>query len=231
MKTKFCSKCHKRKNIIEFHKDKNRKYRRHAYCKECRQTFNMKTRNKLRKINKKICCHCKQILPLNAFSNDKLSLDSKTFICKKCKYYVDKKYRLTNKENIRKKKKEYKIKNRTKISLHSKNYNKKKYKINLNFRLLNILRSRIYLALKEKHKSLSTIKLIGCSVKKLRKYLEKQFKRGMTWGNYGLYSWHIDHIKPCASFDLSKVNEQQKCFNYKNLQPLWAKENLSKGKS
>jgi len=49
----------------------------------------------------------------------------------------------------------------------------------------------------------------------------------MSWNNHG--EWHIDHIKPCTSFDLSKLSEQKKCFHYKNLQPLWAKDNLSKG--
>jgi hypothetical protein len=49
----------------------------------------------------------------------------------------------------------------------------------------------------------------------------------MNWQNYG--QWHIDHIRPCASFDLKDPIEQAKCFNYTNLQPLWAKENLSKG--
>jgi hypothetical protein len=57
---------------------------------------------------------------------------------------------------------------------------------------------------------------------------EKKFKPKMSWNNYG--KWHIDHIKPCCSFNLSKSEEQRKCFHYSNLQPLWAKENLSKGK-
>lgn len=50
----------------------------------------------------------------------------------------------------------------------------------------------------------------------------------MTWENYGFYTWHIDHIRPCASFDLSDPEQQKICFNYKNMQPLWAHENLSK---
>jgi len=49
----------------------------------------------------------------------------------------------------------------------------------------------------------------------------------MSWDNYG--EWHVDHKRPCASFDLSKLKEQRVCFHYMNLQPLWAAENLSKG--
>ena len=70
--------------------------------------------------------------------------------------------------------------------------------------------------------------LTGCTIPYLRGYLEGKFKEGMTWENYG--SWHVDHIKPCASFDLTKKEEQEKCFHYTNLQPLWALENIKKGK-
>ena len=90
--------------------------------------------------------------------------------------------------------------------------------------------SRIRMALKNNYKSKSTMKLIGCSIKFLKNYLQKQFKKGMSWSNHGLYGWHIDHIRPCALFDLTKPSEQKKCFNYKNLQPLWAEENIRKGK-
>jgi hypothetical protein len=74
-----------------------------------------------------------------------------------------------------------------------------------------------------------TLELLGCSLEEARNYIQSKFKEGMTWENYGLYGWHIDHIIPCASFDLKDPEQQKKCFNYTNLQPLWWHENLSKG--
>lgn len=71
------------------------------------------------------------------------------------------------------------------------------------------------------------MELISCSIEQLREHLEKQFTAGMNWQNYGL--WVIDHIRPCASFDLGKSSEQYKCFHYINLQSLWEKENINKG--
>jgi len=105
-------------------------------------------------------------------------------------------------------------------------YIKNKRKTDINFALKCNLRKRIWQALKGNPKSNHLKKLIGCSIEHLREHLQKQFKDSMFWSNYG--KWHIDHIKPCASFDLSKASEQKKCFNYKNLQPLWAIENFIK---
>jgi DNA/RNA endonuclease G (NUC1) len=70
--------------------------------------------------------------------------------------------------------------------------------------------------------------LIGCSPSELKQYIEKQFKLGMTWENYKLHGWEVDHIVPCDSFDLTNVEEQKKCFHYTNLQPLWMRENRQK---
>jgi hypothetical protein len=69
--------------------------------------------------------------------------------------------------------------------------------------------------------------MVGCSVSFLRRYIETKFTSGMTWDNYG--EWHIDHIKPCASFDLGKKDQLLDCFNWRNLQPMWAFDNISKG--
>jgi hypothetical protein len=91
------------------------------------------------------------------------------------------------------------------------------------------LRSRTRDALKGIIKSKHTLELLGCSVNQLRKHLESKFKPSMTWENYGVNGWTVDHIRPCASFDLLNPEEQYKCFHYTNLQPLWAIENSIKG--
>ena len=93
------------------------------------------------------------------------------------------------------------------------------------------LRGRIRTALlsQNQNKSSSTEELIGCTIEDARAYIESQFSEGMTWGNHG--QWHIDHRRPCATFDLVDEDEQKKCFHYTNLQPLWATENLGKGAS
>jgi hypothetical protein len=99
----------------------------------------------------------------------------------------------------------------------------------IDFKLRGVLRARVRAAITRSSgaKSRKTMGLIGCSVPQLRKHLEAQFTEGMTWDNHG--EWHIDHIKPCASFDLTDAEQQLECFNYTNLQPLWASDNLSKG--
>jgi hypothetical protein len=81
--------------------------------------------------------------------------------------------------------------------------------------------------LKGRYKSKSTIELLGCSVEEVWNHLESKFKAGMTKENHGL--WHIDHHRPCASFDLADPKQQAKCFHYTNLKPLWATDNLKKG--
>ena len=73
----------------------------------------------------------------------------------------------------------------------------------------------------------STFALLGCTIDFFMGYLEAQFKDGMSWANRK--RWHIDHIRPCAKFDLTDPAEQARCFNYTYLQPLWRIDNLRKG--
>ena len=134
-----------------------------------------------------------------------------------------------NKDILLEKQKIYYENNKGVLTKKQYQYNKKKYHSDEGYRLKEILAARIREALRKSYKSASTAKLIGCSIDHLKKHLEGQFKPGMTWDNHAVTGWHMDHIIACNNFDLTKSNEQKKCFNWKNLQPLWYDENIKKG--
>ena len=95
-------------------------------------------------------------------------------------------------------------------------------------RLRKTVMNRIWSAMKNQRvNGVGSFSLVGCPVGFLRSYIEGKFEKGMTWDNYG--AWHVDHIRPCASFDLSDKEQVLQCFNWRNLQPMWASENSSKG--
>jgi hypothetical protein len=100
-------------------------------------------------------------------------------------------------------------------------------------RIKRALRARLKTLLQRSNgsKSDKTIVLIGCTMPFLRTYIESLWKEGMSWKNYGKNrdNWVIDHIRPCASFDLNDPAQQRECFHYTNLQPLWFYENAKKG--
>lgn len=151
-----------------------------------------------------------------------------------------------NKINILKRVKKYQNNHRNKIKKYQKNYHKNHRKdielykknrrnIDINFKIKHNLSCRLREILKGKYKVKTTNELLSCTIDFLKRYIQSKFTPRMTWKNYGtghngkgMKQWHIDHIKPCANFDLSKLNEQRKCFHYTNLQPLWAKDNLIK---
>ena len=144
--------------------------------------------------------------------------------------------RLTPEYKERKKKQYLIIKNDPikykKLRKYLNNWEKNKKQNDLNFRVKKLMSSRIREALKSQKvlKDERTINLLGTNnIQKVRKNIEKQFLFGMSWSNHGVWGWHIDHIIPLSSFNLKKKKEQKKAFNYKNLQPLWAEDNLSKG--
>jgi len=180
----------------------------------------------------KTCRKCKQDKPAEDFNKTRTE-------CKECqkeyqkgwyqqnaekKKEYDKAYYEQNREERKEQQKAYRKQNRDKRRIYKRN----KHKTDLNFKLSQNLRTRVRAALNGKCKSKNTLKLLGCSVDFLKKHIESQFEPGMSWENYGFDGWHVDHIVPCVSFDLSAPEQQQKCFNYTNLQPLWAKDNLSK---
>ena len=135
-------------------------------------------------------------------------------------------WRKANREEIAAYGKAYYAANRAKASARVKAY----LQNNLGARTKNALRVRTHDAIRAAGatKSARTVELLGASIEEVRAHLEAQFKLGMNWDNWARDGWHIDHIKPCASFDLTDPEQQKACFHYSNLQPLWAKDNQSK---
>jgi len=97
----------------------------------------------------------------------------------------------------------------------------------LNYKLRSNLSRRLRKALNGQHRLYKTIKGLGCSIAAFKLYIENQFEDGMTWDNYG--EWHLDHVLPLASFDLTNEAQYLEAANWLNYQPLWAKDNVSKG--
>lgn len=139
----------------------------------------------------------------------------------KQKYLADReKIRERHKRNYQKLEVKERIRERHKIRKESDvNYLIKR---RLRFRLRNIVKSLG----NNKYKQISSLELLGCEMDFFKAYLEEKFTEGMCWER--LSEIHIDHIKPCSKFDLTKIEEQKICFHYTNLQPLWEEDNLKK---
>jgi len=195
-------------------------------------------------ITKKTCTKCNQTKPVSEFHKRGNSYKSR---CKKCRNLDKKQYRQNNKEKIKLSNKKYHQNNKEKEQIRHKIYyennkkqlikqsviyNNNRYKNDSNFRLIQNLRNRTRKVLNGIFKSKPTLELIGCSIEYLKEHLQQTaINNGYTdfdINNYSGDEYHIDHIKPCSSFDLSNPEEQKLCFHYSNLQILLAQENLTK---
>ncbi len=219
---KFCPTCKIEKPITEYSKNSSRKDGMQRECKLCCHSHHNKHyhQKKSPRLNNpipegcKTCTYCKQTLPLSDFKPQKQGRFGVTSLCKSC-------------FNVKWNEYQKQTQNQT-------NRNKVRRKTDPQFKIKQILRGRYMDAIKRHtsggkvNKRHSAITLIGCPIESYIEYLEKQFHPDMTWENHGDI-WEIDHILPCASFDLTVLDEQQKCFHYTNTQPLFKSENRSKG--
>lgn len=226
-----CTKCHNFKELVKGKK----------FCKICKNSYERERRSKqdekkkqefrdkekeryykkkkninIQNINlegEKNCTKCNIKKKLTDFylAKNKGTIRS---ICKECSSNIRKKYYQDNKEDI--------------IRQTSK-YKSEKIKTNPFFKLEVRLRSRIYTAFTVQNKSKNdrTWKYINCSPTFFQEWINFQLYDGMTIENYGKV-WHIDHVVPCSKFDLSKKEDIEKCFCWKNLRPLLAKKNRNK---
>lgn len=208
--------------------------------KEYKKQYREKNRDKLLEDQRKYRAENSEAL--NARRREQNSTEEG----KKKKREQDKKYRAANKEKIKQKDKEYYENNKDDPEFQQKRkdyaykwnrgrrkeWHKERMKNDPIYRISQSLRKSVSRYVKQK--SVRSFDLVGCSPEELRQHLESLWDKGMSWDNYGIYmkgepmTWHIDHIIPCDSFDLTNETEQAECFNYENLQPLWAVDNIRK---
>lgn len=191
----------------------------------------------------KKCSRCNLTKPFREFHKHAPALDGLKAACKICRkvetkdryskirvadlarrsaYYFEHKAEKQAYDRV------YREKNRENRRKYFTNYSRVKRQTDLGFRLQQTLRSRLRLAIKTNQKRGSAVQDLGCSIPELKSYLESKFQPGMTWDNWGRDGWHIDHIKPLASFDLTDPEQFRQACHYTNLQPLWAEENFKK---
>ena len=204
----------------------------------------------------KKCNKCKETKELSEFGKLTANKDGLRTWCKPCMSEYQKQYRIdnpekskqwqkqwhknnpeylkewyeNNSEKVKENSKKWHENNSEKVKEIRKKYTKNKLKNDINYRLACNLRSRLNYAIRNNQKIGSAVKDLGCSIDVFKGYFETLFTPGMNWDNYGINGWHIDHIKPLALFDLTDREQFLKAVHYSNLQPMWAEDNLKKGK-
>jgi hypothetical protein len=175
-------------------------------------------------MEKKICSKCKvekDVCEFNTRKNRKGLIELRGF-CKVCHTNISVKFIENNPEKY----KQYRLTWYQKNSKKLIEKNKNRRNTDILYRLRINLRTRLKLAINNKSTRGGTIQLLGTDILSFKLYLESKFSYGMSWDNYGLHGWHIDHIMPLSS---AKTEEEiYKLCHYTNLQPLWAEDNLRK---
>ncbi len=220
VKEKACEMCKIVKCVEDFNKASRYKDGLSKYCRECVKNIRWRkpVANIQANVHAIICTSCKKELPISEFRKNARAKNGVFNTCNMCW-----KPREWNKEKQKASERKYTQANPEKIKEKNKRQGQR-----LQRRVKDRLRSRITSALASLNykKSSHTIDYLGCSIDYLKKWFEYQFEDGICWDNYK--EWHIDHVIPCDTFNLSSEDEQKKCFNWSNLRPCWKKENLEK---
>ena len=139
------------------------------------------------------------------------------------KLETDRQWRANNREHHRTYSRKWREENLERHNAYFRN----RYNEDIEYRLTSLLRTRINMAIKANQKNGSAVQDLGCSIAAFKLYIENQFEDGMSWDNHG--EWHLDHVLPLASFDLTDRVQFLEAANWLNYQPLWAEDNLMKG--
>lgn len=181
----------------------------------------------------KECSKCKAIKTINStnFASYIRSGVTKTRPeCRECARAICRAYKANNKGVISRYNKAYKSDHKDYTRIYNRDYSKKRRDNDPEFRIKANHKSRVSGLIKQKYKATTTMKLLECSHKQFIRWLEYQLIKcpQLTFENYGDI-WHLDHVKPCASFNLLEPNEQRQCFHWSNYRPLDGDENILKG--
>jgi len=184
-------------------------------------------------VKTKICSKCKKEKELTEFCKDNSRRDGLSAWCRECKKEFMKKYRIKNKEKIKVYNKEYRLEDKEKTKERDKKYHINRRENNLSYNLNGRMKTAIRIALKHNKAGRHWEDLVGYSRQELKQHLEKQFIEGMTWELFMQGKIHIDHYIPQSVYSFTTAEEQdfKNCWGLKNLQPLWASDNLSKHNS
>lgn len=230
MEFKQCTKCKEIKPYSEFSKNKRYKCGLNSWCKKCMYDWRI---NNAEKIKIRMTRYREENLDKIRESERKWR---KNNVEKKKE--DDKKWQQNNPEKVREANKRWRLSHPDKVREIRLNWNKRnKNKLKqytatveskIEKRLSRRLSKQIWQSLKDGKGKKHWEDLVGYSLKDLSKHLEKLFKKGMSWNNYG--KWHIDHIIPISFFQFNSFNdwEFKYCWSLNNLQPLWAEENIRK---
>ena len=176
----------------------------------------------------KICTKCKTEKHTESFYKHKAYKNGICSACKDCYNQAGREWKKANAEKKRIDDAKWRAANPEKV----KEYRKRvamKHVVTTKSHLNTVMRSNIRQALNGAKAGRKWESLVSFTADQLKKHLEKLFKPGMTWENYGTH-WHIDHKIPIAAFNYSQPEhiDFKLCWSLVNLQPLEAKENLSK---
>lgn len=225
MKKKRCSKCKKIKLITKFYQHRGCVDVFVGVCKKCASEKSKKDRDPIKNRNK-----VKNWRMANQERYKKYHIqwymDNKSTQKEKAhKWYI------SNQKVVKTKIKQYRTENINKIRSYQNKYQKRRYNSDIQHNITCKLRSRVRAAIKRQYteKAFKSTELLGCSFQEFKIYFKSKFTKGMTWKRFMNGEIHIDHIRPCINFNLIDLEQQKECFNYKNLQPLWAFDNNSKG--
>ena len=209
------------------------------YFREYRRRKNPKIQEKedLAKEGKKRCTKCDSIKLFEDYSPQKAGFMGVTAKCKVCANEYDKDFQSKNPTRAKRDKspkakeyrKQYIAENKDWWRKYEREYRSSRKQEDMFFKIKSNLSSRLSDLIKNRIIGQRTVELLGCDKDTFLQHLESQFTEGMTWENYGLKGWHVDHIMPISSYDLTHEDEVKKACHYTNLQPLWWQDNLEKG--